>query len=423
MLKLMVGSQEWVHRRVDTYKLRSDSSTRRFVSLDITIPKRLSIKGSKGKMYVPLALIEKSKLRDVDTADRDGKSLPILGRSENSQLSKELLFAAVPSWIYHNYRLFRQCAEHIHRLISADTSTSTELLDFDQWIESIESAFGYTNDTDLDLFATLARQLAKHFILVVEVDAGIVDTRTILKFSHDLNSPPVSGGAAIASFRIPLPDFGFSASQHVEVQVPAGLAVESMSMVEIDPSGAPVDADFDFPKEERTIGHVTLSPGSRFSAVEIRIDVVPSRRGISPFTTVVVPIVFVMMALAWIDKLDVLQITSSEFKVPSQSVSLFLIGPAILLSWLARNPEHNLVGTLLSPLRHMLLLSSASLVLMAAACAVPLTPWAWEFLWFTVASAQIIAFIWLLTFHLNVVPGRALRLLLKIVRPRSYAGA
>lgn len=399
--RLMLASQTWIHRRVDTLKLGAEGPTRRTVSLDVTVPKRSAIIGTRGKILVPLALIAKARLRDVDTADRDGKSLPILGTEDNSSLARELLLNLVPAWILKERELNAECRTHIDKVVSANVRKSPELASFDLWMSKVSLRHGREQDADLSVFAALARQLSENFLLIVEVDQAILGTRTILKFSHDLDTPAVSGGAETAGFGLRIADFGFAASQHVEVQVPAGLAIESMYVVELDPAGEPVDYDFDIADVERTISHVALTPGSRFSTGELRVDVIPARRGIYWFAKVAVPAVFVLALLAWLEKLDILQIVAQDFDIPSQSVSLFLTGPAILLSWMARTPEHTLTGTLLSPLRYMFMISSVSLILMAAAAAIPLAPAAWEILWITAGVIQLSAFLWLIAFKLN----------------------
>ncbi|MGM9470838.1 hypothetical protein ACS5PJ_02395 [Pseudarthrobacter sp. YS3] len=376
--------------------------------MDVTVPSDLEIVGSKGKVLVPLALIAKARLRDVDTADRDGKTIPILGTLDNSQLALDLLVDLAPAWIVRDPELWATCETHINELVAADVPNGPERASFDRWIATLTTGEGSEVDPDLAVFAGLARQLSENFLFIVEVDRNILDVRTVLKFSHDLDSPAVTGGAETAGFGMQIADFGFAASQHIEVQVPAGLAVESMYVVELDPSGEPVDYDFDIAEVERTTSHVALSPGSRFSTGELRVDVIPARRGIYWFALLTVPVVLLLTVLAWLDKTDVLEIVSADFKVPSPSASLFLVGPAIFLSWQARAPEHALTGTLLSPLRHMFMLSATSLVLMAAAAAIPLQHASWEVLWIAVGGTQVVATIWLLAFRLNfpIMGGR-----------------
>lgn len=408
MKRLMLGSQSWVHRRVDTFKLGAEGQTRRSVSLDLTLPKELAIPGSKGKVLVPLALIAKGRLRDLDTTE-GGKSLPVLGQQENAKLACDLLHALAPEWLTGSPDWAAECAIHIDALVNAPAADTADVQSFDVWLTSIQDEHRPSDDTQLTVFAGLARQMATHFLLIVEANQEIIGARTILKYSHDLNDPAASGSAQTVSIYLEIADFGFAASQHIEIHVPVGLAIDSMYLIEVDPSDKPVDVDFDDSRRERTIGHVALSPASRFSTGELRVDVVPARQGIYAFTSVAVPTVFLMAALAWLDKLDILQIVSPSFSIPSPSASLFLVGPAILLSWMARNPEHNLTGQLLARLRRMLMLTAVSLVLMAAAAAVPLAPLAWEVLWIIVGLTQTMTCTWLLAFRNNLSIAAILR--------------
>jgi hypothetical protein len=88
--------------------------------------------------------------------------------------------------------------------------------------------------------------------------------------------------------------------------------------------------------------------------------------------------------LVALDRTHVLEIVGADFKVPSQAVSLLLLGPALFLSWMARAPEHRTLAALLLPLRVMLIICTAVLILAGVGVAVPLVLWAWNLVWWTV---------------------------------------
>lgn len=409
LTQLIIGSPSWVHRRVDTLELGAEGESRRKVSLDLTVPKTLAIAGSHDQMIVPLALIQKAMLRGFDTEDSSSKPMSVLGANENSALALEFLMQLAPEWVAGCNYIQRQCGERMAALVHANSITADDAVqEFLTWVQvqvAAETAPHMTADDELDLavFKHFAVELAGNFLLLAEIDADLAGKRIVLKYSHDteLDLPSKRASSRTVGFRNPVPDFGFAASQHVEVRVPSGLAVKYVGLTDLDPDIRPVNADADEVQDpalkrgrrrERTVGHVALSPKSRLDSGIFHVEVVPSRQGIYAFTIWAVALVTAAVACALVLKFDVLQVwlqvpvLTPEAKIPSPSASILLIGPALMLSWLSRTPEHDLSVMLLSPLRRVLILCAIVLMLMAVAAAVPLAPLYWNVLWLVVAA-------------------------------------
>jgi hypothetical protein len=419
LTQLIIGSPSWVHRRVDTLELGSKGESRRKVSLDVTVPKTLVIAGSHERMIVPLALIQKAMLRGFDTADSSSKPMSVLGAKENSVLALEFLTQLAPEWLADARCLQRQCGEHMAALVHADSLTAGKAIeDFLGWVQvARETAPRMTPDEELDLavFSHFAVELAGNFLLLAEIDAELAGKRIILKYSHDteLDLPSKRAKSRTVGFRNPVPDFGFAANQHVEVRVPPGLAVKYVGLTDLDPDTTPVDADADEVQDpsikrsrrrERAVGHVALSPQSRFDSGIFLVEVVPSRQGIYAFTIWAVVLVTAAVLAALVLKFDVLQVwlqvpvLTPDARIPSPSASILLIGPALMLSWLSRTPEHDLSVMLLGPLRVVLIMCAIVLMLMAVAAAVPLAPLYWNILWAAVTALCLGAAIRLVRF-------------------------
>ncbi|MGO4230452.1 hypothetical protein AB4Y72_16510 [Arthrobacter sp. YAF34] len=410
LTQLILGSQSWVHRRVDSLTLGVEGETSRSVSLDVTVPADWAISGSKGRMIVPLALIEKATLRRVSTRDASGHPMPVLGTAANSELAAMFLNQITPEWIRANAATRAECSAHIHQLVDAtpDEAEATARA-FDSWLNRIVEGRnpGDNDRQDVEVFNRFARHLASHFLFLVEMDSTLRGTRTVLKFSHDLDAP-LAGGTRTAVIQTEVPDFGFTASQHMEVIVPPGLAIRAVRMVELNPDGSPLDRDSDRPKPKfaRPVGHVSIAPMSRMSSGRLVVDVVPARRGIQNFTRASAALVSAALFLALLLKFDMVAALTPDAKIPSPSASILLIGPALLLSWLGRTPEHDLTATLLGPLRMILLLLSFVLLLMATAAAIPMTPLFWNILWWTAAVVDAVALLWLI--HYDEILKRAM---------------
>ncbi|MFF2318197.1 hypothetical protein ACFVTE_18255 [Arthrobacter sp. NPDC058097] len=420
LTQLIIGSPSWVHRRVDTLELGAEGESRRKVSLDVTVPKNLAIAGSHGRMIVPLALIQKAMLRGFDAEDNSSKPMSVLGARENSVLALEFLMQLAPEWLMSSDYLQKQCGDHMESLVRADSVTAREAAteSFLDWVEVARGpASGLTSDDELDLavFQHFAVELAGNFLLLAEVDAALAGKRIVLKYSHDteLDLPSKPARSRTVGFRNPVPDFGFAASQHVEVRVPPGLAVKYVGFTDVDPNGTPVNAQADEVQDpalrrrkrrERAVGHVALSPQTRFDSGVFHVEVVPSRQGIYAFTIWAVTLVTASVAAALVLKFDVPQrwfhvpVLTPEARIPSPSASILLIGPALMLSWLSRTREHDLSVMLLGPLRRVLILCAIVLMLMAVAAAVPFAPLYWNILWAVVAGLCLMAVVRLIRF-------------------------
>lgn len=419
LTQLIIGSPSWVHRRVDTLELGAEGESRRKVSLDLTVPETLAIAGSHNRMIVPLALIQKAMLRGFDTENSSSKPMSVLGAKENSALALEFLMQLAPEWVTGCDYLQRQCGERMASLVDANSITASDAVqEFLTWVQiAAETTPLITPDDELDLavFKHFARELAGNFLLLAEIDADLAGKRIVLKYSHDteLDLPSKPARSRTVGFRNPVPDFGFASSQHVEVRVPSGLAVKYVGLTDLDPDARPVDADADEVQDpalkrgrrrERAVGHVALSPRSRLDSGIFHVEVVPSRQGIYTFTIWAVALVTAAVVAALILKFDVLQVwlqvpvLTAEAKIPSPSASILLIGPALMLSWLSRTPEHDLSVMLLSPLRRVLILCAIVLMLMAVAAAVPLAPLYWNVLWLVVAALCLRAVVRLVRF-------------------------
>lgn len=413
MVTLLLGSHRWVHRRVDTLELGAEGETRRSVSLDLTVPEALGIAGSKGRIRVPLAMVPKATLRTFDTQDPDGHPMAALGTADNSGLALDFLNQLAPDWIMSSANLRIRCLRHLQSLVNSDAENAgVAEKEFAAWVTlALEGRKKLSEPEleDLQVFRAFAIRLARSFLLIVEIDRDLAGTRVVLKYSHDQAAPEARGGTKTARFKYEVPDFGFAASQHVEVRVPSGLAVRSVLMVELAPDEETALATYrDAPGRERSVGHSALSPTTRFNSAVCRANVAPSRQGIYTFTKWAVGIVGLVVAAALAVKLHVVpdlfhqQVLTAEAKIPSQSASILLVGPALMLSWLSRNREHDLTVMLLGPLRKILMLCSLTLLLIAVAAAIPMAPLFWHVLWVLVVLVWGAGFLWLLYYCFDI---------------------
>jgi hypothetical protein len=88
-LSLLFGGFDFRHRQVLKLKPVDDTVMRYQVSLDFTIPKVANTSGivTLDHLYVPLAVVPKHTLGEVDLKDEWGKSLPALNRTDEWDLN------------------------------------------------------------------------------------------------------------------------------------------------------------------------------------------------------------------------------------------------------------------------------------------------------------------------------------------------
>lgn len=415
LAELFLGSRDWVHRRVDAITLEANGTTRRAISFDVEVPEILRVTGSKNRTIIPLALIEKGALRRVSTADPAGHPMPVLSAKQNTDLAVELLYALVPSsWVatspVDTRTMLRQVA-------SAPRAGGTQLEEMRRlgilqalgsWIDSLTVPDEHDAQSDLETLRRLISGFMDHFLLAVQVKDEFLGTRCVLKFAYDRDLLIHGSGTFVADTNLSMPDMGFSRSQHIEFVVPPGLTIPTLAVL--------VDGEViaDVSETERSTAHVAFQAKGRSSEGNVLVEMKPVEAGIHRFTTIALAAVVTLSLFGFSEKYDFIHLVGDQFQIPSQTVSVLLIGPALFLSWMSRAQEHEAVAILLRPLRVVLFCCTVALFAFAVAAAVPLSGLAWELVW-AIAAASVVGAVGTYTaYRLN---------LLKIVRQAIRLGS
>ncbi|OFI37101.1 hypothetical protein BIU82_08300 [Arthrobacter sp. SW1] len=265
--------------------------------------------------------------------------------------------------------------------------------EFLQWLESVQlRPEDPAKRNQIDLFRHFALQFATNFLLLVEVDAGLLGTRTVIKYSRD-DDPPEAQGPNTRHIAWEVPDFGMAGSYHLEVEVPHGLCLSSLKLVQYDSDGTVISEHLDASVRPRSLGHLACAPDSRLATAEAELIVEPAPQGIYTVSRISSFVVSGVVLIAWVVSLVPGLIVSADVGLPTSAVSVILTAPALLLSWLSRAPEHEIVALILRPYRRVLIASATTLVIMAIAAAVPFVfPWS-QVLWTPIVAVQTWAFL------------------------------
>ena len=90
---LLLGPQQWIHRRVEQVSYIDASTVRRRISIDFEVPDGSIVRDAPGPVYVPIAQLAKRTLSRFDLRDSDGCSLPMVTKEENAHISTAMLLA------------------------------------------------------------------------------------------------------------------------------------------------------------------------------------------------------------------------------------------------------------------------------------------------------------------------------------------
>lgn len=391
LLALLATSRKWVHRRVTALRLDAEGTTRQSTSIDITVPEDMAIPASsKNRVVVPLGMLVKGAKQRMD-AKHDGKGIAVLGRVDNSRLAIKMLHDAarsLPRLTSVNASADSLVFAAVVESEAAESSTAVDA--YANWkASSLDSqSFSDSHKRRLLLLDMLVARLAKNYLFLVELDADFIGTRTTLKYSLDEDLPELEDwGPQQIRFKLSIPDYGFAASQHVEFEVPKGLCIQSIDFVAFDRNSLAVQSSGHAATRPTRTAHEVLAPKSVFHSADAWVAAAPVRQGVFSFSkwAAVVTTLIVLATIpvrVWNN-----EVLRPEALIPSPAASIILVTPALLLSWMSKEPEHELVARLLAPLRGILLACGGILLTMAVLAAVPVSPWIWWILWFIIYGA------------------------------------
>lgn len=234
MFLLLDRPHDWVHRRVESVSFVDATSIRRRVSVDFDVPTGDLVPKS-GRSLVPLALLEKRPLIDLDVCDEGGSSLPVLTSPENGFVAWSLLArvarealtldfggAAVPPSILHELRTVAGGSRIEGREALGALRHGSE--------PKMRAVLHET-----DLFMGYATDLATRFLLLVEVEESDQGSRRIFKFAYTEALEPGRNeakerlvgklGWAATQFDVLAPAVGEGQSHHFEFTAPPGLEI------------------------------------------------------------------------------------------------------------------------------------------------------------------------------------------------------
>lgn len=369
----------WKHRKIDSLLLLEGVRGQRRVSLDCTpIPdpalaydsqERLkpNIADIEGLVMVPLTLLRKGALRSFDLRGPDGATIPVLGRTENSQLAASILRHEIlaPTQVPGDEFLTA-----LSELVIADPEQGAALAsDLRQGIFRGKTV---PELQDLSVVADLLLgEFGTYFLLVALLPAEQVGKRVVLKYSFHwhveppvgaaslLNRLAVAAGYSTATIDVEVSRPTDAASYHLEVQVPKGLVSTGLRLPGPGTAQLPDTAIAD--NNDDVIAHAVGSYDSIDSnTAELSLSVPRSGlRSVALLTTAFTATVFLLERL--LPGAHEALLSASD-----GAVALLLAAPAVVVTLLASPGESSIASHILLPLR-VAVLTCAGLLAAGAA--------------------------------------------------------
>lgn len=393
-LELLLSGHDWRHRRVDSVHLEGGDRGRWRTSIDCTIPgdEALRYGTARDRVVVPLALIDKGPMRDLDVVDDEGRPLPVLGAAEDGALALAALeFAFSADGLAITPALHEVLKSIVHggaeeslrkaeALLTAGTPRPiTPLSDSER--SRITPASG-----------ALLRDLAASFVLIALVPVDRMRDRTLLKFSYYWRTDMldqgwariVAGAFGLRPVAIDLPvrGAGDAASYHLEVHTPAGLVSEELQLPSAG-RGAGGHRDLVLGPVAHAHGRYPARPGEADDSDDARdqpaawLTLGVARRGPKTVAALISLFAFMFFGLGVTlpGAMAVLRGESDPSGVVDPS-ALLLTLPAVLVGLIGGAREHGVASVLLMPIRTAAIVCSILLVVAAASLTFELRdPW------------------------------------------------
>lgn len=371
VLRLLLTTDHWIHRRVETVRFVSDQCVRREVSIDAE-PGRVVewTGGHRGTLPVPLTLLAKELMVDFDIRDEVGAAIPVFTRRQNAVLAWSVLVVACETVL--DQPLTSLLRRELRMLVAADVAeaqAARERLLKGPHPEGVAPEVAALRESpQFPLLHALLTNLAGNFLLTVPLE--LRPPRRIITFSYqetlDERRPalpvhPSNLGWVPVLYLFDAPAVADAGSYHLEIHLPEGIrAWDPRLYVHAEPPPPRVP-----PVKSRVSGSVArlyiseLLPGTSAGGCA-RLGVAPAPDGI--VRRALLSAVFTLAVLGLVSAVEATGVLAG---VGDVAPVVLLIAASSLPTYLARPTEHVLVSRLLYGVRAMVVLSV--LLLFAAA--------------------------------------------------------
>ena len=405
----VVEDPSWVRRRVESVRLTGLGAIERRISLDLDIERLIDIAEEAGlrmpaRLPVPIAILEKGLLPEIDVTGPAGESLSVATSSQDSRAAQLAMLAHISSFTPAavtastaiQQKLFDIAADHPSRadadlirlgggsgFVSAwrlDESLHASSDEVREWSALFESRE----------FVSLLAQFTVNFLLVVEIDDTRPTTIVKVRYIESIPAPersyvPKFLPTDLTDYKVEANAVGRAQREHIRFLLPEGIQlVSSLLYVDSERSAdssplSPEDLGQRYMHRETLDRAMFYTRGASPNAHKLFVTVRPTADGflsaaiLGTVFTLLISLGGFLAELLGGDEYSLKAITDAS---SDAAVAMLLIIPTVFAAYVTRPGEH--------ALRAFLLLSSRIRVLAAgvttAICAVSIVagfshPW------------------------------------------------
>lgn len=407
----------WVLRRVESVHLLHGERGRRRNSIDCIPPPdpRLAylaeergattINDVRGLIMVPLTMVEKAPMRDLDVLDGNGRTMPIVGRSEDA--------AAGLAVLVHLWRIAVGDVDDVvlgalQRVVEGAREESEVVAD--ALIDHGRAAGAPVVDLREvpEVLGLLVKDFAANFLLIGLLPADRAGVRQVLKWSanwHITRSPmsvrerwAAAAGIEAVTLRIPTGGLTSTSSYHLEVHLPAELAAVQLAL----PPGDDPDGGMKVDGSGNPVAHVYGAYPEAPAEQEALLRFAVPWRGLRVQATFAAA----FTAAVFLGGLSLPDALSTLLSAGGGAAGLLLAAPGALMAVRAGAQESVVASQVLEPLRKVMYACALSLTAAAASVVGKLDqPWV-TVLWSLGAASATCIFLVLIWANYGRVGGR-----------------
>jgi hypothetical protein len=430
---------DWVRRRVETVQLVDTSQVERSVTLDVDLGalSRMAAEShlfgnpqparrNNTDMLVPVTLLPKTLLLDLDIRDASGKSLSLATSGEDATAAQAALIAKLDRLGEAAAELPQVILDNLYRVARLDPSFGDEQVILrrtkDRRVHAWNLEDSAIGSTEYILwlrllghrdFNELLSTFTLNYMPMIRLQPG--DGSAVIRYRHTERQQPPSKGwldaLSLDAYQqlIQAPSVGSGGREHLRFVPPEGLFVEEFYLTPPatgaanDPQPAAIVESVD-PAPRMYMSRVTPERGIIYTTGMERLSgaceaialLRPRVTGFlrtAQYTVLLTTLLLIVGAIA--------QFLGSRLSAAGTSAeaaaTVLLIIPSTMSAFLAQAGEHELRSDLLRGPRVAVAASAAAAICAAGAMVLQITSWCLGLIWATAALIGAVAYLLLLT--------------------------
>lgn len=421
----LLTKPEWIYRRVETVELVNREVIDRRTSLDINVAElaaRAEHAGfdSPSRVYLPLTLLRKVVLADLDVKDDCGTALSVVTSDHDSHAAHAVLLETAKSIGHDPANFCPEIIQTLYEIARNRPSVADQYAIESSWYRSDPSiaAWGLrqqgltvtSGDQELweqlfmnEIFVKRIAELTIKYMPIVAIETNkpqrIIKFRTSEPMVSTLGPSGVRArlGLVPGLYNIDAPSIGRAQREHVRIVAPGGTFLTSATLVTppspqrlLQQPTPPVVGNKYIRRitPERAVVYSWISPPGTY---QVHFGLRPSIREFRVPALTALILSFLILALGAVGE-SIGKVLSDISKDRSEpAIALLLVIPTLAVAYIAREGEHAIRAHLLQYMRTLVGVAGFFTLAAAFALILRLNSWIIAGVWATAACYCLIA--------------------------------